>query len=183
MQTIFTKDDAAPDAIGAQRWLEDHLGVKNLYFDVIFKSPVSLKLHAGDGDWHIFQHKDVLYVFESSCGVYETVATATADEVRQLIDGHVSVLVTPKERPKHRTVKSFEAQYFRSTGKYHTGGKFDLEVTVLEGGTIYMQDVVDFLKAAQQDGTLPGLMRGCGQEYSIYISHADGYPVLIPALK
>lgn len=182
MKRIYTKDDAAPDAQSAETWLEQHLGVKDLYFNVIIQSQVSFKIHEGDGDDHVFEYNGVYYVLRSSCGKFEDVFTATVDEVKQLIDQYRDTLTKPQVVEQHRAVRSFRAQYFKPYGKFHTNGKFDLEVEVLKGGTVYMADVTDYLKRAQQEGTLPGFMPGCGQEDTIYVTHEEGFPCLIPPL-
>lgn len=182
MQLIYRKDDVAPDATGATAWLQNHLGVKDLYFDVILQSRVSFQIHKDDGDDRIFEHEGVFYVLQSSCGKYEELFTATTEEVNQLLNQYRDTLTKPPaETVKHRAVRSFVAQYFKPSGKFYTEGQFDLEVTVLEGGTVYMQDVVNHLLAQQKASRLPGLISG--REFTIYVTQEDGFPCLIPPLE
>lgn len=181
MELIYSKDDTAPDAVEATEWLQNHLGVKDLYFDAICQSQVSFQIHEGDGDNRIFEHKGVFYVLQSSCGKYEELFTATAAEINQLLNQYRNTLTKPPAATvKHRAVRSFVAQYFKPSGKFYTEGEFDLEVTVLAGGTVYMQDVVDHLRAQQEASRLPGL--ASGKEFTIYVTHEDGFPCLIPPL-
>ena len=93
MQKIYSKDECAPDAKSAEVWLKEYLKVKNLYFDVIFKSPVSFKIQAGDGDTQIFKYQGMYYIVECSCGVYEDVYTATEAEVKLDVEKHLSILL------------------------------------------------------------------------------------------
>ena len=93
MQKIYSRDECAPDAKSADKWLAERLKVKNLYFDVIFKSPASFKMESGDGDTQIFKYQGVYYVIECSCGVYQDVYTATDVEVKLYIERYLSRLL------------------------------------------------------------------------------------------
>jgi hypothetical protein len=78
MQRIYSKDECAPDARSAWRWLAEE---KNAC-----RGLTSVELAAGDTSWTVFQHAGTFYVLEFSCGVYEDVFTATREEVGALID-------------------------------------------------------------------------------------------------
>ena len=80
----------------------------------------------------------------------------------------------------------FTVQYFKPSGKFYSEGHFDLSVTVIEGGTVYMHDVFEHLKTLQAalhtGGSLPGLVVGAGKGFTLYVTHLEGYPGLIPPL-
>lgn len=184
MQLIYSKDETAPDAVGAAAWLQNHLGVKDLHFEVIYQSPVSFQIHKDDGDTRLFEHNGVFYVLQFSCGKYEEVFTATADEVSQLLNQYRDTLTKPSvAKVKHKAVRTFDVQYFKTTGKCHTESRFDLEVKLLENGEPYMEEAYSHVRQLQQAGTLPGLSPGCGKEYTILVSHPDGSCRLLPALN
>lgn len=86
----------------------------------------------------------------------------------------------------NRQVLSFTVQYFKPSGKYYDEGKFDLSVTVMPTGTVDMEEVFDHLKQLQAEqhtgGSLPGLVAGFGKEFTLYVTHPEGYPGLIPPL-
>jgi len=186
MERIFSMDDAAPDAIGAKRWLEEHLGVKNLDREVLYNIPVKFDIGISNESDEIFQHKGVFYMISFGCDAnFQAVYTLSPEEAADLINKRRDLLIKG-EQPEPvdgRAVRTFEVIYFKDTGKRYTEGSFDLEVKLLEGGEPYMETAYEHVHQRQQTGTLPGLGAGCGKDFTILVSYPGGSCRLLPALR
>lgn len=64
--------------------------------------------------------------------------------------------------------------YFKESGKYYTDEIYETDKEM-------MYDVYDEVRQMQREGTLPGLVEGCGKEFTILIT-SEGVKHDVPQL-
>lgn len=79
---------------------------------------------------------------------------------------------------EHEETGEVVLTYFKTSGKYYSEGKFTTKST-------RMEEIFNEVKKMQEEGNLPGLIKGSGQEFTIHINCKkveNGYPAIISPL-
>jgi len=84
MRRMYSKDDAAPDALTAMQWLSNHLSMSEETLAAMFKDN-SIKIDCQDEMVRVTFFAGVIYVIIYCCGVYEDVYIASQQTLAELV--------------------------------------------------------------------------------------------------
>jgi len=91
MRKIYSKDDAAPDALPATQWLSNNLGMSEETLAAMFRDN-SIKIDYQDEMVRVTFFAGVIYVIIYSCGVNEDVYIASQQTLAELVSKYSEVL-------------------------------------------------------------------------------------------